>query len=59
VRILENPEDSFEDAHPFPRCARKVRIFAEGRHSRREADRWLRLTALGGCSYVQAEGTIF
>src|SRR5580700_7705262 len=21
VRILENPEDSFEDAHPFPRCA--------------------------------------
>ena len=23
VRILENPEDFFEDAHPFPRCARK------------------------------------
>jgi hypothetical protein len=24
VRILENPEDSFEDAHPFSRCARKT-----------------------------------
>jgi hypothetical protein len=24
VRILENPEDSFEDAHPFPRCARET-----------------------------------
>jgi hypothetical protein len=24
VRILENPEDLFEDAHPFPRCARKT-----------------------------------
>ena len=23
VRILENPEDLFEGAHPFPRCARK------------------------------------
>jgi hypothetical protein len=23
VRILENPGDFFEDAHPFPRCARK------------------------------------
>jgi hypothetical protein len=23
VRILENPDDSFEDAHPFPRCAPK------------------------------------
>ena len=21
VRILENADDSFEDAHPFPRCA--------------------------------------
>jgi hypothetical protein len=24
VRILENPDDSFEDAHPFPRCALKT-----------------------------------
>src|SRR5580704_19150217 len=24
VRILENPGDFFEDAHPFPRCARKT-----------------------------------
>jgi hypothetical protein len=24
VRILENPEDFFEDAHPFPRCAPKT-----------------------------------
>jgi len=24
VRILENPDDSFEDAHPFPRCAPKT-----------------------------------
>jgi hypothetical protein len=24
VRILENPGDSFEDAHPFPRCAPKT-----------------------------------
>ncbi len=31
VRILENPGDLFEDAHPFPRCARKVRTFAERR----------------------------
>ena len=29
VRILENPGDSFEDAHHFPRCARKLRIFVE------------------------------
>src|ERR1700722_8054678 len=28
VRILENPDDFFEDAHRFARCARKVRIFA-------------------------------
>jgi hypothetical protein len=27
VSILENPEDSFEDAHLFARCARKVRTF--------------------------------
>jgi hypothetical protein len=27
VRILENLEDFFEDAHPFPRCARKVSTF--------------------------------
>jgi hypothetical protein len=27
VRILENAGDSFEDAHPFPRCARKLRTF--------------------------------
>src|ERR1700722_11133096 len=27
VRILENPGDSFEDAHLFPRCARKLSIF--------------------------------
>jgi hypothetical protein len=27
VRILENPGDFFEDAHLFPRCARKLRIF--------------------------------
>jgi hypothetical protein len=24
VRILENPDDSFEDAHVFPRCAPKT-----------------------------------
>jgi hypothetical protein len=24
VRILENPDDSFEGAHPFPRCAPKT-----------------------------------
>src|SRR5580658_5236644 len=29
VRILENPGDFFEGAHPFPRCARKVSIFVE------------------------------
>ena len=29
VRILENPGDFFEGAHPFPRCARKVSTFAE------------------------------
>ena len=29
VRILENPGDFFEDAHPFPRCARKVRTFED------------------------------
>jgi hypothetical protein len=29
VRILENLGDFFEDAHPFPRCARKVRIFGK------------------------------
>jgi hypothetical protein len=27
VRILENAGDSFEDAHLFPRCARKLSIF--------------------------------
>jgi hypothetical protein len=27
VRILENPEDSFEDAQLIPRCARKVRTY--------------------------------
>jgi hypothetical protein len=27
VRILEKPEDFFEDAQPFPRCARKLRTF--------------------------------
>ena len=26
-RILEKPGDLFEDAHPVPRCALKVRIF--------------------------------
>jgi hypothetical protein len=31
VRILENPGDSFEDAHPFPRCARKLSIFERRR----------------------------
>jgi hypothetical protein len=31
VRILENPDDSFEDAQPFPRCARKVSTFAKPR----------------------------
>jgi hypothetical protein len=33
VRILENAGDSFEDAHRFPRCARKVRLL-EGRRAR-------------------------
>jgi hypothetical protein len=31
VRILENPGDSFEDAHSFPRCARKLSIFERRR----------------------------
>jgi hypothetical protein len=37
VRILENPDDFFEDAHPFPRCARKVRTFAERAAATRES----------------------
>jgi hypothetical protein len=43
----------FQGAHE------KVRIFAEPRRSMREADRWLRLTTVVGCRYVQSEGTIY
>jgi hypothetical protein len=31
VRILENPDDFFEGAHPFPRCARKTAHLRRGR----------------------------
>ena len=31
VRILENPDDSFEGAHPFPRCAPKTAHLRKGR----------------------------
>jgi hypothetical protein len=37
VRILENPDDFFEDAHPFARCARKVRTFVERAAATRES----------------------
>src|SRR5580700_2574544 len=34
VRILENPDVFFEDAHPFPRCARKTAHLRERRSER-------------------------
>jgi hypothetical protein len=49
VRILEKPGDSFEDAHPFPRCARKLRTF------KRSTVR-TRARALGRAELRQAAG---
>ena len=46
VRILENPGDFFEDAHPFPRCARKTGGLSEGGKKNR---------ALGGGGSGDAE----
>src|SRR5580698_4242704 len=43
VRILENAGDSFEDAHPFPRCARKsahLRIWGVSGTSARKTASW-------------------
>jgi hypothetical protein len=34
VRILENPDDSFEGAHPFPRCALKTAHLRRNRATR-------------------------
>jgi hypothetical protein len=58
VRILENPDDFFEDAQPFPRCAQKtVHLGTLSKHSdrgrsKRQRDltrqrRWVQGRALG------------
>ena len=37
VRILENPGDSFEGAHPFPRCAPKTEAPSENEMEENDA----------------------
>jgi hypothetical protein len=47
VRILENPGDFFEDAHPFPRCAQKS-AHLRGQESLRSSARLIPAILPGG-----------